>query len=57
MMRLLALRGVTYETAVVPPYRVLHDLSPREAVTGDAIDDVRRLRPARAGSGREQGPS
>ncbi len=41
MMRLLEAEGVSFQTDEVGVYRVLSGLSPRAAITGDKIDQVR----------------
>ena len=51
MMDLLRERDVTYATAETPPYRVLYELSPREAITAEAVDRVRRVKHAPQGEG------
>ncbi len=55
MMKFLESRGVRYDTTLAPPYRILHDLAPREVITGDAIGRVRRLEPPRSVTQSQEG--
>ena len=42
MMELLRRQGVTYGVVTVGPYRVLHDIAPRDALSREAIGKIRR---------------
>ncbi len=42
MMELLGRQGVTYGVATVGPYRVLHDITPRDTLSREVIGEIRR---------------